>query len=230
MYCVKCGVKLSDTESKCPLCGTAVFHPDIERPDAEPLYPKNKMPDVHHKSKALCGAILILFIVPLIVCLHADMSFDREIQWFGYVACSVTLIYVVFALPMWFRKPNPVIFVPCNFVGVALLLLYVNIATDGNWFLTFALPITGAIALITCALVTLLHYLKRGVLYIVGGALMAYGLLAPLIEFLLLVTFNLKFIGWSVYPLAVIFTAGALLIYIAISPSVREILKRKLFF
>jgi hypothetical protein len=158
------------------------------------------------------------------------MSFDREIQWFGYVACSVTLIYVVFALPMWFKKPNPVIFVPCDFAAVALLLLYVNIATDGNWFLSFAFPITGAIALITCALVTLLYYLKRGVLYIVGGALMAFGLLMPLIEFLLLVTFNLKFIGWSVYPLAVIFTAGALLIYIAISPSVREILKRKIFF
>ena len=230
MYCVKCGVKLEDTELKCPLCGTAVYHPDIEREAAEPLYPKSKMPDVRHKSKALCGAVLILFIIPLIVCLITDMTFDREIDWFGYVFCSLVLVYVVVCLPMWFKKPNPVIFVPCDFAAVALLLLYINIATDGNWFLTFALPITGAVALITCTLVTLLRYVRRGVLYIVGGSTLALGLLMPLIEFLLLVTFNIKFIGWSMYPLMVIFTAGALLIYIAISRSAREILKRKLFF
>ena len=31
MYCVKCGVELADSEKKCPLCGTPVFHPDIPR-------------------------------------------------------------------------------------------------------------------------------------------------------------------------------------------------------
>ena len=230
MYCVKCGVKLSDTESKCPLCNTAVFHPDIEREQAEPLYPKEKMPDVRSRSRALNGAILILFIIPLAVCLFADLSFDGAMEWFGYVVCSLTVAYVIFALPLWFKKPNPVIFVPCDFAAVALLLLYVNIATGGNWFLTFALPITGAVALITCALVTLLYYLKRGVLYITGGATLALGLLMPLIEFLLLITFNLKFIGWSTYPLVVLLTFGALLIYVAINRSAQEILKRKLFF
>ena len=230
MYCVKCGVKLEDTELKCPLCGTAVYHPDIEREAAEPLYPKDKMPDVRHKSKTLCGAILILFIVPLLVCLHADMSFDRNIEWCGYVLCSLAVAYVVFALPMWFKKPNPVIFVPCDFAALALLLLYIDIATGGKWFLTFALPITVAVALITCTLVTLLRYVRRGVLYIVGGSTLAVGLLMPLIEFLLYVNFGLDFIGWSIYPMMVIFTAGALLIYIAISRSAREILKRKLFF
>ena len=230
MYCVKCGVKLSDTESKCPICDTVVFHPDIERPKAEPLYPRGKMPDMHHRSKALNGAILILFIIPLVICLFADLSFDGKVQWFGYVVCSLAVAYVIFALPLWFKKPNPVIFVPCDFAAAALLLLYVNIATGGNWFLTFAFPITGAVALITCAVVTLLYYLKRGVLYITGGATMALGLLMLLIEFLLHVTFDLSLIWWSIYPLSVLLTIGALLIYVAISRSVQETLKRKLFF
>ena len=39
MYCVKCGVELADTENKCPLCGTSVYHPDIVRDKAEPTYP-----------------------------------------------------------------------------------------------------------------------------------------------------------------------------------------------
>jgi hypothetical protein len=84
---------------------------------------------------------------------------------------------------MWFKKPNPVIFVPCDFVAVALLLLYVNIASGGDWFLTFALPIIAAVALIICTLVTLLYYLKRGKLYIFGGVALAIGLLMILIEY-----------------------------------------------
>ena len=30
MYCVKCGVKLSDNQELCPICGTKVYHPDIK--------------------------------------------------------------------------------------------------------------------------------------------------------------------------------------------------------
>ena len=37
MYCVRCGVKLADTEEKCPLCGTTVYHPDIRREEVFPL-------------------------------------------------------------------------------------------------------------------------------------------------------------------------------------------------
>ena len=44
MYCIQCGVQLSDTEKKCPLCGTVVFHPELKQPDASPLYPEDRYP------------------------------------------------------------------------------------------------------------------------------------------------------------------------------------------
>ena len=44
MYCVNCGVKLADTEKRCPLCQTEVYHPDIPRREAEPLYPEELNP------------------------------------------------------------------------------------------------------------------------------------------------------------------------------------------
>ena len=31
MYCIKCGVELADTEKQCPLCGTLVYHPELEQ-------------------------------------------------------------------------------------------------------------------------------------------------------------------------------------------------------
>lgn len=230
MYCIKCGVKLADTEKKCPLCNTVVYHPELSQTTAQPLYPSNKMPKNESGSKILHGAVIILFLIPLFICLFADLSLDGKMEWFGYVAGALIIAYVAFALPLWFKKPNPVIFVPCDFAATALYLLYINSETGGKWFLSFALPVVGGIGIITCTVVTLVYYLKKGKLYILGGAFMALGAFMLLVEFLLDITFGLQFIGWSVYPLVVMFMFGGLLIYIAINSSVREMIERKLFF
>lgn len=230
MYCIQCGVKLADTEKKCPLCQTVVYHPDREQPTEQPLYPGNAMPKTGTGSKALNGAVIILFLIPLLVCLFADLSLDGRMEWFGYVAGALTVSYVTFALPLWFKKPNPVIFVPCDFAAAALYLLYIELATGGNWFWHFALPVTGGIGLITCAVVTLLYYLRRGRLYVLGGAFMALGAFMLLVEFLMETAFGLPLIGWSVYPLVVLVLFGGLLIYLAINGAARETLERKLFF
>ena len=230
MYCIKCGVKLADTEKKCPLCNTVVCHPDFEQIAERPLYPSDKMPKNNSGSKALNGIVIILFLIPMLVCFFADWFLDGKIEWFGYVAGALVLSYVAFALPMWFNKPNPVIFVPCNFVTTALYLLYINLATGGGWFMSFAFPVVGGICLITCTVVTLMYYLNRGKLYILGGAFMALGAFMLLMEFLMKITFGLPFIGWSIYPLVALFLFGGILIYLAINSAAREMLERKLFF
>ena len=230
MYCIKCGVKLADTEKKCPLCNTIVCHPHFKQTAERPLYPSNKMPQDNSGSQALNGAVIILFLIPLLVCFFADLSLDRKIEWFGYVAGALVVSYVAFALPLWFNKPNPVIFVPCNFATTTLYLLYINLATGGSWFLRFAFPVVGGICLITCTVVTLMYFLRRGRLYILGGAFMALGVFMLLVEFLLKMTFDLRFIGWSIYPLVVLFLFGGLLIYFAINSTAREMIERKLFF
>ncbi|MBQ2667790.1 MAG: zinc ribbon domain-containing protein [Clostridia bacterium] len=230
MYCVNCGVKLADTEKKCPLCGTVVYHPEITRAAGNPLYPENKMPDIRAGTRALCGAVIILFMIPMVICFLADLLLDGTMDWFGYAAGALIVGYIMFALPLWFNKPNPVIFVPCNFVSTGLYLLYIDLITTGSWFLSFAFPVTGGICLITCTVVTLLYYVRRGRLYIIGGMFIALGAFAPLVEFLMGVTFGLRFIGWSVYPLVVLILLGGLFLYLAISRPAREIMKRKFFF
>ena len=230
MYCVKCGVKLADTENKCPLCNTRVYHPDVKQNPAPSLYPSGKLPKSASRSKALCGAIIILFMIPAIVCFLADLLINGTVSWFGYVLGALIVAYVAVALPMWFKKPNPVIFTPCSFAAIALYLLYIDLATGGKWFLSFAFPVTAALCIITCTLVTLLYYLRRGRLYIVGGSLMALGALMLLMEFLMRITFGLEFIGWSFYPMAVLVLLGALLIFLAINRSACAALERKLFF
>lgn len=230
MYCVNCGVKLAETEKKCPLCNTEVCHPSFSQRSDATLYPKNKMPKAHAGTKALSGAIIILFLIPVAVCFFADLQKNGGLDWFGFALGALAVLYVWLPLPFWFRNPNPVIFVPCGFAAVALYLLYVNAVTNGDWFLTFALPVTAGICLITTSVIALLRYLKKGRLYIFGGMLIAISALILLIEHLMSITFKIAFIGWSVYPLIVLMLFGGLLIYLAINRSARELLERKLFF
>ena len=230
MYCVKCGVKLADTEKICPLCATRAYHPDLHREDVPPTYPMHKYPPIRKRSKAFNGAILFLFLLPILLCVVIDWQSGNGLTWSGYVAGALVLGYIVFALPLWFVKVNPIIFVPCDFAAVAAFVLYVALATGGTWYLGFALPIIGTYALISSAVATLLYCLKRGRLYIWGGAFMAFGASMLLIEFLMTLTFAFPYIGWSLYPLLVFCMLGGLLIYLAINRSAREVMERKFFF
>ena len=229
MFCVNCGVRLGDTEEKCPLCGTVVYHPDIQREAARPLYPAGRMPRLKPRSKVLNGVVILLFLIPLLVSLSIDWQDNGRLNWFGYVAGALVLAYVTLGLPFWFEKPHPVIFVPCDFAAVAAYLLYIDLVTGGGWFLPFAFPVTGGLCVITSTVVTLLCYLRKGKL-IWGGALMALGAFTLLVEFLMTITFALRFSGWSLYPLIVLGLIGGMLIYLGINRSAREIMERKLFF
>ncbi len=229
MYCINCGVKLADSEKKCPLCGVVPYHPDLPRPAGKPLYPVNRYPSTEVKPKAAQAVILILFLLPLVTTLLIDLKVNSAVTWSGYVVGALVLSYVVLALPWWFRKPNPVIFVPCGFGALCGYLLYIDLATAGNWFLSFAFPVVGGICLIVTALVTLLRYVRGGRLYIFGGASMALGGMMLLMEFLIDLTFSIAFVGWSIYPLAALVLLGGFLIYLAINHAAREMMERKLF-
>lgn len=229
MYCVKCGVKLAASEIKCPLCGTVPYHPELIREEGRPLYPGNSLPPKVVRPKVAQAVILVLFLMPLLITLLCDLRINRAVTWSGYVIGALIMSYVILALPGWFEKANPVVFVPCDFVAVGLYLLYINLATGGNWFLSFAFPLVGGIGLIVTAMVTLLRYVRRGQLYILGGGAMAFGFFTPVMEFLLNLTFHRSFVGWSIYPFVALVLLGGLLIYLAINKVARETMERKLF-
>ena len=230
MYCINCGVKLADTEKICPLCGVTVFHPEISPPEGEPLYPRGRYPAAQVNSRIAVIILSTLFALPLFICLLCDLNINGTVIWSGYVVGALLLSYEMLILPLWFREPNPVIFVPCSFATLGLYVLYINFATGGKWFLSFALPVIGGIGLIVTALVALLKYLRRGRLYIFGGASIVLGLLMPLMEFLLSLTFEpLHFGTWSFYPMIVLVLFGGMLIFLAISRNAREAMERKFF-
>lgn len=229
MYCVNCGVKLADTEKQCPLCGVTAFHPELVRGEEEPLYPRQKYPEEKAASRSAQIMLTTAFLLPLLICLVCDLQLSGAVTWSGIVMGAMLVGYVALILPFWFRKPNPVVFVPCAFAAIGLYLLYIDLSTAGGWFLSFAFPVTGGIGLIVTAVVALLRYVRRGRLYIIGGAATALGAFMLLVEFLLVVTFGIPFMGWSLYPLIVLVLLGGTLIFLAIHRPARETMERKFF-
>lgn len=230
MYCINCGVKLSDGQTICPICKTPVYHPDIDIKKGTPTYPNIDTPPEEYNKKGIMFVITFIFLIPLTLSLICDLSLNHAVIWSGYVIGALIVTYVSLILPFWFAHPNPVIFVPSSFAACAVFLIYINFQTGGHWYLKFALPIVAVCAMITTAAVTLLRYIKRGHLYIYGSVCIATGLFTVLIEILANITFSLRdTLIWSAYPLIAFFIIGMMLIIVAIVKPFRESL-HKMFF
>ena len=230
MYCANCGVKLADTEKTCPLCGTEAYHPDIDRPEVDPLYPKDYIPKSSLSKATIHIIIFTLFFISTFVTLYSDFYVSKRLTWSAYVIFSLAIVYIVIILPSWFKKPSPAVFVPIDFLAIALFLHYINYATNGNWFLTLAFPLVTYLGLVVTAASVLLYYLKKGHLYVIGAFFIALGVYMEVIELFLMITFNKNFDGWSLYPMIPLVIIGLGMIAISISRSARELLARKLHF
>ncbi len=229
MYCIKCGVGLAKGQTACPLCGTRVCHPDFPVEEI-PTYPKKEFPSEAFNRIPLLFVITILWLLPLFLPLILEYAILQRVTWSGYVTGGVALAYLFVFLPLWWKHPNPVIFVPIDFVGVILYLLYICLATGGNWFISFAFPVVGSFALIVTAMVTLCRYARGGILYIFGGGSIAIGVWSVLIDWDIRATFGVSpAFMWSLAPLIVLSLVGALFIVVAIVRPFREGL-RKIFF
>lgn len=230
MYCIHCGVKLADPVTHCPLCLTAVPHLPEEMPVADPLFPSHRSPAAEPSPKTASAIATALFLLPAIITLLCDLQINHRVSWSGYVIGALVVAYTVLVLPGWFRRPNPVVFVPCGFAAAAGYVLYIDLVTVGGWYLSFALPVMGFFCCVFTALAALLRYIRRGRLYIYGGAALALGLFMPVMEYLILITFHRpRFNAWSMYPLVALVLLGGLLIYLAICRPARETMARKFF-
>lgn len=229
MYCVKCGVELKDGEKFCPLCKTMVFHPDIPSRSGEKAYPEYIPPARRFNRFGTLFVLTFMFLIPAVITFLIDLKISGAVRWSGYVVGGLALGYIAFVLPFWFRNPNPVIFIPCFGAAATLFLLYICLANGGGWFLSLAFPISGIATLILTAVVALVKYLKKGRLYVFGGAFIALGGFSILIEMFICITLGTRFVFWSIYPFVSFLMIGLLLIVIAICKPLRKSLDKRFF-
>lgn len=230
MYCIKCGIELSDGQKICPICQTRVYHPDFKS-EGLPTYPRKSFKSEEINIRGLLFVVTLLHLIPIIFALILDYNLNDKIDWTLYVVGAVLIVYISVVLPMWFKNPNPVIFTPVSFAASLMYLWYINFSVDGDWFLTFAFPICLMVGVMVTSLVTLLKYIKKNKLFIIGGGFLFAGVISVMVEFFLHLTFDIAHDGfiWSLYPLVFLGIVGLGLIVIEIVKPFKESLKKVFF-
>ena len=232
MYCIQCGVKLQEHAEACPLCGTPVIDVRKNKQPAEGgysnLYPAEEQQ--RHGRFLLIGLITTVLLAACLGCLIFCLRTTGEAGWSGYVMMSCGVAWLALVFPFLFRKWKPMIFLPLDFVCVGCLLLYICVKTGGNWFLSFAFPVTAIAGLITVATVALFRYLKQGRLPLLGGLLILIGGSFMLVEFFQHITFGTPMFVWSLYCVCAIGGLGLFLVIASLIPPLRNALRRTFFF
>ena len=230
MYCVRCGVRLQEGVKVCPLCGTPVWCSEAGEGAAPAATYSDRLPVYSWQKRLTAMASLTVgLLTAMIACLSIALNTTGSLGWSFYVIVGTAAFYFAFLLPLWFRRPHPMIFVPVSFLSVCLLLLSIALYTGGRWFWTFAFPLTVLLAALTIGAVALYRYVKRGAIFITGGLLLAIGGGCLLAEFFQHLTFHTPLFAWSLYAAAVFFLFGAFLILAGIIRPLREHLQRKFF-
>ena len=174
----------------------------------------------------LTAVMIAAGLSSLIVCLNTA----GEASWSGYVLMGGALVWIVLLFPLLFPRFRPMIFLPVDFVCLAGFLLYVCLKNRENWFLSFAFPVTGIVAIMTLTGVALMRYLTQGRLRLMSLLVIAIGLSFMLIEFFAHITFGQPMFLWSLYCVAGFCLVGLFLFIASFIPPLSAYLRRTFFF
>ena len=230
MYCVKCGVRLADSERRCPLCGTRAYHPDIAQGDALPPYPSVK-PELRAMNRPLVMLIITLILsVVALQMLIFDWRLSGAVSWSYFASGGIVCAYFILIFPFWLRHPNPVILLP---VDIAILCAYVfgiDALFGDGWFLPLALPLFALAAILTVTPTAVLYYVRRGHFFVYGGVALALGVSLVLTEWLIDRYFGIgSFVFWSLPPLLGLTLLGIFLLLAGIIKPLRVRLEKSFF-
>ena len=230
MYCVYCGVRLQDGAPECPLCHTKVQA-------VPPLASgESSYSDRYPRTESQSGKLLALGLVTVILaavglgCIIFCLKSTGTIGWSGFAALGIALGWVWVILPFLFPRWRPMIFLPIDFACLAGYLLYICASTGGNWFLSFAFPVTLIAAVLTLAGVAMMRYIVQGRLRLMSLLLITIGLSFMLIEFFQHITFGTPMFVWSLYCVVGFCLIGLFLFAASFIPHLRDALRRKFFF
>lgn len=173
--------------------------------------------------------LTVLGLAAAVICLLVDLGLWKRVTWSGYALGGIAVAYILLALPLWFRRPNPVVLLPADFAWPWDCIALHRLETGGDWFLSFAFPVTGIACLLTTTVVALARYIRRGYFFIFGGACVAVGCSAMLVELFKCITFGGQMFRWSLYPVGVLSAMGLFWILAGLIPPLGNAVRRRIF-
>ena len=133
LYCEKCGVYLSGTMSRCPLCQGEVTGQPEE--DAYPALPETRRP--YWLTVRLAG---LLTAAALAVCAAVNYCFPEGGWWVLFVAAGLASAWLLIGVAFWKRR-NPMKAIAWLLAVVPALVLVWDWRTGFmGWSINFVLP------------------------------------------------------------------------------------------
>ena len=142
-YCVKCGVELDESATRCALCDTPVYMPNVNSDETPTPFAKESAIPKGIKSKFIALIITVLMVIPCIACTTVNLFARSYGYWCVYVVCSVALIWIIAVFPFITNKPRPYLMWAFDSAAV-LFYVYVFFPMQKENpanYLTIALPI-----------------------------------------------------------------------------------------
>lgn len=143
-YCVNCGVELSASEKRCPLCGVEVVNPASPYdPAAERPFP-GEVETVEHRTvrRAAATVLSLLLVIPFVSVIAADLIDGGGISWSVIPAAAIVLGFMALVFPCLFKRPKVWMFMLFGVIEIAAFLFGLSMWLKGSWYFTFALPLT----------------------------------------------------------------------------------------
>lgn len=238
-YCVNCGVKLAESEEKCPLCQCPVVNPMAQQ-SAEPIerpYPQRRDTLKNIVDRGFVVSVAsILYAIPLLICLFVDWMLNGALTWSVVATAGIALSWAIFFQPILFDKKFLALYTAVDLT--LLIVLFYAIGwqvNDYSWILIIAVPI----AVILYGITNAIGYLRmsgvlRRRLYLGATVLTLVGLLCVIVEWLewlyetAILEHAKKFESWSVLVFISCTVIAGVLCYIEKKKKIKRSLQKNL--
>ena len=233
-YCVHCGVKLGNSEKRCPLCNTAVLDPsepqDLTAPRPYPVRTPDQ--ELKRNKQVLLVMAATMTLIPAFLCVLIDWMDDGVIFWSYYAASALCLLFIALDVPLIVTHHRFLYSIGTAFVCLNAFLLIVYLMDPSiNWFFPVALPSISLLTLLILLLIRLYRKSKLNRLTLVAACLAAVAVECFAVELMILFSQGKKInFAWSPIVMAPCLFLSVALFFINSHRALREEVRRRVHF
>ena len=235
-YCTRCGVEVEPNKMNCPLCNTPIQPVDEELPDYSSKYPseqeiKEEKPQRTPKQtrKLVWEITSFILFIPIAITLSINLIVDHTVNWSLYPVSSIVLAWIIISVPLLFYKKVVIISIGES-IPFLVYFLVIDLIDNGqlDWYLPLALPIIGAIGIVSTLIAISYIKVKNRGLNIIAFLLFGVGIVCLLIDLIIQSYISSPGVRWSLYVLVPTVLAGGFLLYLHYRVIKGKDLKRKI--
>ena len=186
-FCVHCGVRLGEGETRCPLCGIVSVDPlSHQEPVSEKPYPtRTPEQEIRRGKRFFLTLICMMLLTPAAICLLCDIVPNGTLTWSLYPISALVLLFLTFLPPILVdtHKRLYACLTALVTLNVYLFLVERFSHTEG-WFFPIALPAVLAAALMIGIIVLLRKLDKLNKISLLASILLANAIECVLVEVL----------------------------------------------